>query len=321
MLKQLSALTLGIGLLAGAASAALSASAMAGGSLAVTLFFISPLPIIAAGLGWGTAAATVAAVVSIAAAGLLVSPFSALVVALTNAAPAVMAAHLAGLARPADEIGGRSDQIIWYPLADILFRLALMIAAAFIILGVVAGYGPHFGEEIAAEMTRALQSADQEFVPGPEFETKLAAFLTRLLPAAQPALSLIVFSGNLYLGMGIVRISGRLSRPHDDWPTSLRMPKLALVAFAVGLVISFIPGSISHIGTVIAGAMAGGFLLAGLAQLHFRTRGKAWRSVMLWLAYVALGLFAFMVFFFVIAGMLDTSKSAPVSGNPNPPNT
>lgn len=321
MSNQLSALSLGVGLLAGAASAALSASAMAGGSLAITLYFISPLPIIAAGLGWGTAAAIVAAMVSIAAAGMVSGPFSALVVALTNSVPAVVAAHLAGLARPADEMGGRSDQIVWYPLADILFRLALMIAAAFIILGIAAGYGPHFGAEIAAEMTRALQSADPEFAPGPDFEARLAGFLTRLLPAAQPALSLIVFCGNLYLALGLVRISGRSARPHDDWPAALRMPKLALLVFAVGLIVSFVPGNISHIGTVIAGAMAGGFLLAGLAQFHLRTRGRAWRSVMLWLAYLALGLFAFMVFFFVIAGMFDTSKSAPVSGNPNPPNT
>ncbi len=51
--------------------------------------------------------------------------------------------------------------------------------------------------------------------------------------------------------------------------------------------------------------------MAGLAIMHHRTRGKLWRPVALWLVYVAILLFVFMVL-----GLFDTSRGAPISKIP-----
>lgn len=319
MSKTLNLRVIGTGILAGLATAVLSAGAASGSGLAMLLFMASPLPLLAAGLGWGTAAAIVAAAVSTLASGMMSTPLAALAMALTTSIPAAVTAYLCGLARPADEVGGRSGQLVWYPLADVMFRLALMVSAGFIILGIVAGYGPHIGAELARQMIGALGAADPQFAPSAEFEAQLAAFLTRALPAMQPAMWMLVLAANLYLALAVVRMSRRLARPRDDWPAALRMPRPALLAFAVGLVLSFAPDGIGHAGTVVAGSLGGGFLIAGLAMFHLRTRGRAWRTPMLWLAYLAILLFAFVVFFFVIAGMFDTSRPAPVSDGPNGP--
>ena len=63
-----------------------------------------------------------------------------------------------------------------------------------------------------------------------------------------------------------------------------------------------------------------GFMIVGLATFHHRTRGKAWRPVVLWLVYVAIILFAFLLFVFMVFGLFDTSRGAPISKIPNADN-
>jgi hypothetical protein len=302
----------GVGILAGLAAALLSAGAIVQSGAAMFLYFLTPLPIFIAALGWGTAAGIIAAVAATAAIA-FAAPMGALLVALTSIIPATMGAYLAGLARPASEMGGPQDATLWYPLPDIIFRLALMVAAGLIIIGIMIGFGQDLAREFADAIMTGLSQANPEFTPSPEMRDTLASTMVVALPAIQGATCLIALVGNFYLALRITAVSGRLRRPRDDWPATLRMPRTGLLLFAVSLALAFLSGGIGHAATAVAGALGAGFLLAGFAIMHFRTRGAPWRPIALWLAYVAVALFAFVLFLFLIVGLFDTSRNAPMT--------
>ncbi|RCS23179.1 DUF2232 domain-containing protein [Phyllobacterium salinisoli] len=305
--------SIGIGILAGLAAALMSAGVITQSGVAMFLYFLTPLPIFIAALGWGTTAGLVSAIVATIAVALVAAPMAALLVALTSIVPAATGAYLAGLARPADEMGGPSDTLVWYPLSDIIFRLALMIAASFIIIGIIIGFGEALAREVANAIMASVSQANPEFAASNEMRDNLANFMVAALPAIQPATCLLVLIANLYLALRLTALSGRLRRPRDDWPATLRMPRAALLVLTVSLALAFIGGGIGHAAAAVAGALSAGFLLAGFAMMHFRTRGAPWRPFALWIAYLAVVLFAFVLFVFLIAGLFDTSRNAPVS--------
>ena len=133
---NLTAKDIGVGLLAGLAAALLSVGVITQSTLAMALLLFSPLPIFVAALGWGTAAGFIAALSMAVAVSVLAAPTAALIIVLITALPAAAASYFTGLARPAEEIGGPKDVIVWYPLADTLLRLALIVGASFIAIGV-----------------------------------------------------------------------------------------------------------------------------------------------------------------------------------------
>ncbi|MBC2884594.1 DUF2232 domain-containing protein [Ochrobactrum sp. CM-21-5] len=311
---------LGIGILAGLASALMSSGVVAQSgvmaSMAMALYFLTPLPIFAAALGWGSTAGIIAAAAATVAVGIFAVPMAALLMALTSFVPAATGAYLSGLARPADELGGPKNVLVWYPLSDIVFRLALMVSLSFIIIGGILGFGPDMARELANTLIDRVAEADPQFTASDDIRDGVTSLLMIALPAIQPATCLAILVGNLYVALRLTAMSGRLRRPRDDWPATLRMPRPALLVFAVALAVAFMPGSAGLVATVVAGALGAGFMMAGLAIMHFRTRGKVWRPVALWLAYVAILLFAFLLFIFMVLGLFDTSRGAPVSKIP-----
>lgn len=136
---------IGIGILAGLASALMSSGVIAQGgamaAMAMVLYFLTPLPIFVVALGWGSSAGIVAAATATVAVGVVAVPLAALLMALTSFIPAATGAYLSGLARPAEELGGPKDILVWYPLSDIVFRLAMMVALSFIVIGAILGFG------------------------------------------------------------------------------------------------------------------------------------------------------------------------------------
>ncbi len=313
----LDAKAIGAGLLGGLTAGLLSAGSVSG---ATVLFLLSPLPVIASALAWGPQASIAAAVACFGVSAALTSFPGASIVALVIAIPAGLMGYLANLARPAEEVGGPEGSLAWYPLSDILLYTALAIAGGFIALGVFHGFGPEFGKQMAARLMDAMREAnpDLQFVEGAE--QSLARLLTNMLPALQPATWVIVLLGNFYLAGTLVRLSGRLKRPRDDWPTALRMPRLALALFGAAMLAAFAPGGLGFAASAVAGALAAGFVASGYAMAHARTRGKPGRAIMLWLAYLATAFLSFPLFAFLIAGLLDTRRQVTVSKGPANPN-
>lgn len=303
----LSGRSIGIGVLAGLAAALLSIGVIIESSMAIVLYFLAPLPIFIAALGWGTGAGAVAAVAAAVAVGVFASPLSGLAMALVTALPAIACAYMAGLARPAEELGGEAGKFVWFPLSAMLWRLTLIAAAVTIVLGVIIGFNEALIRDLSREMVSLLGESDPSLAQNSEIAPQLAQFLLAMLPVSSAALMVVTLTANLYIALRLTALSQRLARPRDDWPSGLRMPPVAVVVFIAAVAASFAPGSLGHIAAAISGALGAGFMLAGFAAFHYRTRGRTWRPVALWFAYVATALFGFVAFFFVVAGLFEAS--------------
>ncbi|MEK1887403.1 MAG: DUF2232 domain-containing protein [Phyllobacterium sp.] len=310
---KLTAKDIGVGVLAGLSAALLSVGVITQSTLAMALLLFSPLPIFVAALGWGTGAGFIGALSMAVAVSVLAAPTAALVVVLITALPAAAAAYFIGLARPAEEIGGPKNAYVWYPIADMLLRLALIVGATFVAIGVLIGFGDDFAMQLAKSLGQQLAASNPELAANADAVQDMALFIVRVLPAMQPAVWVMIIVANLYLALRLTAASGKLRRPKDDWPRALRMPRPALAVFAIACAACFLPGGIGYAATAFAGALGACFIMAGFAMMHARTRGAPWRPVALWFAYFAVMLFVFVLFLFLLAGLFDTSRSAPVS--------
>ena len=309
-----------VGLVGGVAAALLIMGPGGLSPLSVLLSSCAILPILIAGLGWSNFAGAVSVITGTVIIAAAISPLGALMVAATTLLPAAWIAHLSNLARPAEEIGGPQGQLAWYPLSDIMLHICGLVSLSLIILGYAVGYGEEVVRPVLEEVISILAEQSPQNQPGVDVTAEMVTFMTRVLPALQSAMWVIILFTAWYLACGIVRVSGRAKRPADFIPAALRMSRLALLIFGVGLALSFIGGTVGLIGSAISGAFAGGFMLAGLAMLHHRTLGRAWRFVALWFSYMAIFiLFPLPLIVFLFAGLFDTARTAPLSSSGRPP--
>ncbi len=303
-----------VGLVAGLASALLVLGSGNLSPLAVLLSVFATLPVLIAGLGWSNVAGGVAVVSGAAIIAVGLSPLAALLVAITTLLPAAWIAHLSNLARPAEELGGPQGQLAWYPLSDIMLHLCALMSASIIIAGVVTGYGPEIAGEVVGLFISILQEQNPEFQPDAAYKAELTGFTMRFLPAAYASIQVGILFATWYIASAIVRASGRARRPADLIPVGLRMSRLSMLALGAGLLLSLASGPLGLIGSTVAGGFAGGFILAGLAMLHHRTTGRAWRPLALWLTYAAVILFfPLPLLVFLFAGLLETARTSPLS--------
>src|SRR5689334_15278778 len=131
-------LLIGAGL--GLVAAVVFASATTG--LFVTrfiLFFITPLPLALAGLGWGPRAAIAAGISGVLVVGLWAGPVVALTFAVAQVAPMVVLTYLALLARPLAAEGAGPPALEWYPPGRLIVWSAVIAAglslASILLLG------------------------------------------------------------------------------------------------------------------------------------------------------------------------------------------
>lgn len=310
--KTISAL---VGLIAGIAAALLLVSAHAPSSMAMVLIAAASLPILIAGLGWSNFASIIAVLTAAALMALMANPVAALSAALTSLAPAAWIAHLATLARPAEEIGGPEGRLAWYPLSDILFQICALMAAALVILGAIVGYGPELSDQMVDMLVGLMRESNAEFAPTADMIAGMKGMMLRLIPLIQGAIWVGILFAMFYVARVIVRISGRSRRPKDDVPSQLRMPRTGLWAFGAGVVLSFFSGPVELIGWVLVGTFGAGFILAGFALLHHVTRGKAWRPLAIWFAYLAVILFTLPLIVFLAFGLASTGRSSTMTPN------
>jgi hypothetical protein len=312
-----------IGLLAGLASALLLVGAGTPSFLTIFLFASAALPIFIAGLGWSNQAAIAAVITSFAILMFTATPEAAMTSAVTTLLPSAWLSHLSTLARPASELGGPEDQLVWYPLPQLMLHSATFMVIATLIIGWMIGYNADIVDQIVDNLILALnqsgEGAQANFVLANPEGTKAA--LAKLIPFMQSAMWLVILFSAWYFATHIVRLSGRSKRPRDNVHLTLRMPQLALVFLGVGLVLMFFDGTISYIGAAIAGAFASGFMMAGLAVLHMKAAGKMWRNAAIWGSYLAILLFSFPAAVFAVIGLFETGKPTPllVSDNKTDP--
>jgi hypothetical protein len=318
MQPKLTLQSLGFGALAGVATTLLCLSLTGSTALAFILFLISPVPLMVAGMGFGLTSALTGVAVAIITTLVFANPMIAALVTLTIALPACAAAYWLNLARPAEEIGGPKDHLAWYPLADILFAMAMITGFAYVALGVLAGFGPELVAQLTEQLVAQLMETNTELVFTPEGQQSLQTFMMTAVPFTQPFLWMLTLVLSLYIAIAIAQRSGLIRRPREDWPTSLRLPRKASLALVVAVVASLLPGPISLAASCFAGALAAGFVMAGFAMLHARTRGVTGRAAILTLAYLSVAFIAFPVLLFFVAGVFGAGRNVPLTPvNPN----
>ena len=295
--------SIAIGVAAGFAAALLSVGSVVQTSLSLLLFFVAPLPVLVAGLGWGSAAGMAGVVASFAGVASFASVLPAAVIAVTITIPAAALAYLASLAKTAPD-----GELQWYPLGGILFRLALMLSAGFIMVGLMVGYDAQSGKAFADAVIKQVLATNPDIQMSAENQAAFTSFLTRLLPFLEPSAWLLIMLANFYLGLALARLSGRLKRPRDFWPLALRMPRPALTLLAVAMALTFVSGGVGYAASVPSGAFIAAFCVSGLAAFHAATLGKPWRFPALWMTYVAIILASFLIFPFFFAGLYVSAR-------------
>ena len=308
-----------IGLAAGLASALLFAGLILQSPTAVGLSLAAPIPILIASLGWGsrigfiaalTASVTLAAVTGFAGSGLILFA--------TMALPSAIVGHLAGLARPKENAEPALEGPLafdWYPLERILFAIAGIASLACLFIGWMFGYdaaeiGPELANALGEQMGASVDPAMQVQVQ------TLARLIVQLVLFIQPALLVITLVAGLHLAGIVTRLSGRLDRPRDDIPAEARLPAFAVSIFALAVAGCFVPGTLSVIASVVAGAFGTAFTLVGLAALHRRTRGAKQRALLLIGAYGAIVLLTFPLLAATALGIFETARASAKGRSP-----
>lgn len=320
--KQVNATLLLTGVLAGITAALLVLGANAQPSFASLLYAASALPVLIVGLGWGNIAAITAVITAAAIGAIAVSPLFAFAMAIFTLLPAGWLSHLANLARPASELGGPENLMAWYPLSDILLHLCSLVALAVVVLGIMIGYGPELTSQMVDALLQSVQEDNPAMAPDAASVAQLKRMMLTMLPIVQGGTWVLMLFTAYYVAVRVVAASGHGLRPREDIPSSLRMNRNALFVFLAGILASFYGGAPALVGATVCGTFGAGFLLAGFASLHLRTRGKDWRVPALVLAYIS-ALLVLPAFFILVLGLADTRRTValtPARSADNPDN-
>jgi hypothetical protein len=293
-----------IGIGAGAAAALLFASLASGSVFALILFYLSPLPILIAGMGWNYIAGLVAALFAAGSLALALDGYFALSFLVSVGLPAWWLGYLALLARPVD--GAKRETLEWYPIGRIVLAAAVIAAIAVTIIAIAA-----FGTDIETFQAKLRDAVSAMFgirtAAGgeidPEKFLKIDA-LAKLIPAIVVSALTVILLINTWLAARIVKVSGQLRRPWPELP-AISFPKVAPLLFAAALAGIFLPGLAGVVADIFAAALLLAFAVLGLAVLHVLTRGTNARPIVLGGIYVALIIFTWPAIVLALIGLAE----------------
>lgn len=280
----------GIGIGAGVVSALLTLVIATGSPLALLLFFLAPLPIAIAALGWNHKAGLIGAAVGALALGLSPLFFGgginlrmAVIHAVSTSLPAWWFSFLTLLARPA---APPSQGVEWYPVGRVLAWIAA-VAAAVTIIGVATialdyeAYVRAFGR--AVDLVERINPGLFDRLPvdqRPQARAAIAEIVAALAPPISATLSVWITAALLVAAGRLVLASGRLPRPWPHLP-ALVLPKVLLSIAAAALAGSFLGGFPGLAMRTIFAAIAAAYALQGLALAHALTAGQPGRFAIL----------------------------------------
>ena len=298
-----------IAIAAGSASALMFASIVSGALISLLLFYLAPLPLMVAALGWGPLGATIGGIVAAMGLGAIFGLPYCIAFAVTIALPAWWLGHLALLGRAvtngASSGNGASPiapAVEWYPVGRILLWIsgfaALTTMAALLTLGTDAG-------AITGAMRRGLLRiiGPRDAASTGETEQWIDALVT-IAPAAAAIVAIMTLTLNLWLAARITATSGRLHRPWPDLK-SADLPPMTLAALCVAVAFCFTGGLLAILAQIVTAALMMAYALTGFAVLHTLT--LALKSRVLWLSgiYAIVVVFGWPVLAIVVLGLAD----------------
>ena len=166
---------------------------------------------------------------------------------------------------------------------DILTNLAILVTIGMLIVGVIIGYDATMSDRMIDIVMEALKAQEPGYNPDAAAIAQIKSIFSVALPMVQGAIWVLMLFAAYYVATRIVQISGKSLRPREDMPSALRMHRFSIFAFLGGLLLAFTGGVAAIVGALVCGTFGAGFMLAGFAVFHFRTRGKSWRLPVLWL--------------------------------------
>jgi hypothetical protein len=301
--------TLLVALAAGAASALMFASIISGALISLLLFYLAPLPLMVAGLGWGPLTASIGGIGAATGLGLLFGmPYLGAFV-VTVAVPAWWLGHLALLGRPvsdgvpaANGNAAVAPVVEWYPVGRILLWVAGF--AAITTMGALLTLGTD-SDTIIASLKRALMRimGPRSGVPEGESDQVVTALVT-IAPAAAAIVAIMTLTLNLWLAGRITATSGRLHRPWPDLKAAA-LPPMTLVALCLAIGLSFMSGVVGIFAMIISSTLMMAYALTGFAALHTLTMDM--KSRVLWLSstYALVLVFGWPILVMVGLGLAD----------------
>jgi hypothetical protein len=298
-----------IAIAAGCASALMFASIVSGAMISLLLFYLAPLPLMVAALGWGPLSATIGGIAAATGLGAIFGLPYCVAFVVTVALPAWWLGHLALLGRPVANAvppgNGASPvapNIEWYPVGRILLWItgfaALTTIAALLTLGTDAA-------SITGSMRRGLLRilGPREAASSGETEQWVDALVT-IAPSAAAIVAMMTLTLNLWLAAKITATSGRLHRPWPDLK-SAELPPMTLAALCVAIAFCFTGGLLAILAQIATAALMMAYGLTGFAVLHTLTLAMKSRAIWLSSTYAIVMVFGWPVLAMVALGVAD----------------
>jgi len=302
-----------IGIGAGFASALLFASIASGAAISILLFYLAPLPIVLAGIGWSHLAALTAALGAAAGLGLGFGFWFFIAHLAGVGMPAYVLAYVAMLARPAP--GGAVE---WYPAGKlVLWTAGIAAASTALTIPVFGGdletyraTAKHIFERVIRSQLGTPAGEPLQLPSGSDVDATLNLLAT-VMPPMAAVVAMLTDLCNLWLAGRIARMSGRLAR---TWPelSAVSFPAATPVVLLAAIALSFLPSIIGVAASMLAACLLVAYVILGFAVVHQLTRALSARGVILgavWLAVLVLGWPAIVVALIGLAdGLLDLRK-------------
>jgi hypothetical protein len=298
-----------IAIAAGSASALMFASIVSGALISLVLFYLAPLPLMVAALGWGPLSATIGGIAAATGLGAIFGLPYCIAFVVMVALPAWWLGHLALLGRPAangattgNGASPTAPILEWYPVGRILLWISgfavLTTMAALLTLGTDAA-------TIVSTLKRGLlrMLGPREPQSTADFERVIDA-LVAFAPAAAAMVTMMTLTINLWLAARITATSARLHRPWPDLK-SVALPPMTLAALCVAIAFCFTGGLLAILAQVITVALMMAYALTGFAVLHTLTLALKSRALWLSMTYAIVVLFVWPVIALMVLGIAD----------------
>jgi hypothetical protein len=299
-----------IGLAAGAASALMFASIISGALISLLLFYLAPLPLMVAAIGWGALGAAIGGIAASLGLGAIFGLNYCIAFAVAVALPGWWLGHLVLLGRPNATVAASGNgaapvdpDFEWYPVGRILLWIAgfaaLTTIAALLTLGTDAAT---ITDTLRRGLTRIFNPPNSEPAPA-EIQQWIDALAT-LAPIAAAAVAMPTLTLNLWLAAKITATSGKLHRPWPDLRNAA-LPQMTLVVLCVAVAFCFTGGLSAIFAEIIASALMMAYAFTGFAVLHTLTLALKSRSFWLGSTYAIVVLFVWPVLAMVALGLAD----------------
>ena len=295
-----------IGLGAGIAAALLFASIATGALISLLLFYLAPLPILIAGLGWSHWAGLVAALAASLCLATTFSLYLFIAFLVGIGLPAWWLSYLALLARPVTTPAG--SKLEWYPIGRLVIWVAIL--SALIVVAAVLSIGTS-EDTLRVTFRGALegilrqQVAPADVLVANDINRQIDVFVTMGPPIGAAMVTLINLM-LLWLAGRIVNVSNRLRRPWPDL-SAIVFPALTPNLLVIAMVCLLLAGFISIIASVFAASLLTAYAVLGFAVLHAITREMQSRGLLLGIVYVSVVFILPVLLLIALLGLADTA--------------